>query len=334
MPSSELPGPDRSARADPDSRRGGPGRPEVSVVIPTRERPLLVAEAVRSALAQTFEELEVVAVVDGPDERTRSALGGIRDPRLRVVALPRRYGVGGARNAGVRAARGAWIAFLDDDDTWMPGKLAAQLRTAGSCGAAHPVVACRVRARGAEAGDAVWPRRPPAPDEPLSEYLFARRGVFWGESLLIPSMLLVERRLALAVPFRDDLEKHEDLDWLLRVDRIPGTRVEFVPDAEPLVTWDVSRSRHRASRRPDWHGSLEWIRSCRGLVTGRAYAAFLLSWVASDAAREGSVAALGRLPYEAMRRGTPHPRDLALFPILYLLPEGARRRLGALLADR
>src|SRR5436190_16097452 len=62
-------------------------RPDVSVVVPTRSRPGLVPRAVRSALAQTHDNLEVVVVVDGPDPATRAALDGIADARVRVVEL-------------------------------------------------------------------------------------------------------------------------------------------------------------------------------------------------------------------------------------------------------
>ncbi len=97
--------------------------PLVSVVIPTRNRPHLVGRAVRSALAQTLDAIEVIVVVDGPDEATLQALRQIDDARLRVKTLPRNLGPGEARNAGVGEAQSRWIAFLDDDDEWFPRNL-------------------------------------------------------------------------------------------------------------------------------------------------------------------------------------------------------------------
>ena len=100
----------------------------VSAVIPTRGRPELLQRAVRSALAQTLREIEVVVVIDGEDPVTSLALeSGSQDGRLRVIALAVSVGGSDARNRGVDAARGEWIAFLDDDDEWLPGKLQAQL---------------------------------------------------------------------------------------------------------------------------------------------------------------------------------------------------------------
>src|ERR1044071_7690025 len=97
--------------------------PDVSVVIPTLRRPALVTRAVGSVLAQTIENIEVIVVVDGPDEDTRSALAAITDPRLRVIQLSTQGGAPHARNSGVAEARARWTALLDDDDEWLPRKL-------------------------------------------------------------------------------------------------------------------------------------------------------------------------------------------------------------------
>ena len=64
----------------------------VSAVIPTRNRPQLVCRAVRSALSQTYVNLEVVVVVDGPDPATVAALEALQEPRLQIVALPEKCG--------------------------------------------------------------------------------------------------------------------------------------------------------------------------------------------------------------------------------------------------
>src|SRR5689334_5208317 len=106
--------------------------PDVSVVIPTLNRPELAARAVRSVLAQTHDSLEVVVVVDGPDPGTREHLETIGDERLRVLELPERGKAPNARNQGALAARGRWTALLDDDDEWLPAKLETQLKLAAT----------------------------------------------------------------------------------------------------------------------------------------------------------------------------------------------------------
>ena len=103
-----------------------PSSDTVTVVIPTRNRPLMVVAAVRSALAQTHAPHEVIVVIDGPDEAgTEQRLRVLSERCVRVLALGENVGGGEARNLGVRAATGKWIAFLDDDALWLPGTLAA-----------------------------------------------------------------------------------------------------------------------------------------------------------------------------------------------------------------
>ena len=102
--------------------------PEVSVVIPTRNRwKLLSCRALRSALSQERVEHEVIVVDDGSTDETPAQLVALDEPRLRIIRLEIRGGVARARNAGIAAASGEWIAFLDDDDVWSPNKLRAQL---------------------------------------------------------------------------------------------------------------------------------------------------------------------------------------------------------------
>ena len=108
--------------------------PDVSVVVPSRDRHLLLARAVRSALAQTDVEVQVVVVDDGSTDRTPRLLAGWPDPRVVHLRHERSQGVARARNAGVRRAEGRYVAFLDDDDVWAPGKLAAQLAACRSAG--------------------------------------------------------------------------------------------------------------------------------------------------------------------------------------------------------
>lgn len=102
----------------------------VSVIVPTRDRPAFLREALLSVEAQRPGRAEVVVVDDASEapERTVEVVRGF-EGRLdvRCVMLPARSGPSGARNAGAREARGEYLAFLDDDDLWHPGLLTRQL---------------------------------------------------------------------------------------------------------------------------------------------------------------------------------------------------------------
>ncbi len=97
----------------------------MSCIIPTRDRAAFVGEALASALAQTGCTLEVIVVDDGSRDATEAVLAGFGG-QIRVEHTDG-VGVAAARNRGLRAARGSFIAFLDSDDVWHAGKLAAQL---------------------------------------------------------------------------------------------------------------------------------------------------------------------------------------------------------------
>jgi glycosyltransferase involved in cell wall biosynthesis len=102
-------------------------RPDVSIVIPTRDRrQLLTAHALPGALGQVDVDVEVIVVDDGSTDDTLDALASVEDPRLRVLRNERVPGPSGARNTGIAAARGDWVAFLDDDDLWSPSKIRTQ----------------------------------------------------------------------------------------------------------------------------------------------------------------------------------------------------------------
>jgi teichuronic acid biosynthesis glycosyltransferase TuaG len=101
----------------------------VSVIISTYQRPDECERALRSVLDQTEPPLEVLICDDGSADETTERFHewGLQDTKVRYLRLAQNTGTpASARNLGINRARGAWVAFLDDDDTWFPGKLARQ----------------------------------------------------------------------------------------------------------------------------------------------------------------------------------------------------------------
>lgn len=305
--------------------------PLVSVVIPTRNKPPLVVRAVRSALRQTLEAIEVIVVVDGPDEPTVQALGAIGDYRLIVKTLSRNLGPAEARNEGVEAARGRWIAFLDHDDEWLPSKLDIQLRIVQQSTFQYPIVSCRFIKR-SETTDVLLPRRLPARGEPMSEYLFRRTRLFGGEGLVQSSTIFAAKELLQKVPFRAESRRHDDIDWLLRATMCDDTAVEFVTTSEPLAIWHREEKLQTISSNKDWRFSFSWIQQNRHLVTSRAYASFLLTWISANAIEQGDRSAFWPLLKEAFRNGTPSSLDGIVFAGIWLIPQGLRRWLATRLS--
>ena len=187
----------------------GPG-PEVSVVIPTRNRwRLLEARGLASALCQQDVSLEVVVVDDGSTDETPRRLASLNDDRVRTIRNERGTGVARARNSGMAAARGEWIAFLDDDDIWAPRKLRLQLDAAAQtsadfvyAGVAHLDDELRVLATFA----------PPAPDR-------VHQALIAGISLPAGASNVLARRRVLdeVGGFDPELRCLEDHEYWLRL---------------------------------------------------------------------------------------------------------------------
>lgn len=205
--------------------------PRVSVVVPTRDRAAELAGALASVRAQTFAGWECIVADDGSRAGTADVVAGLTriDPRIRSVRREPGGSIAGARNAGLAAANCELVAFLDDDDRWLPDKLAGQIPLLD----AEPGVAM-VCGRVELTGDAVgvWPRRP-APVYPTLRTLLA--------SNVVPVCTVVARRSAVeeAGGFDESLPVAEDHDLWLRL------AMRWLIRAEPRV---VARYRVDAAR--------------------------------------------------------------------------------------
>ena len=294
--------------------------PLVTVVIPTRNRPGLVLRAVRTVLAQTHTAIELIVVIDGPDPGTAQALATVPDQRLRVMQTPICGGAGAARNTAAAQASGSWIAFLDDDDEWLPDKLTRQIAAAGG---RTVLVTCRSLVR-TPGGEEVWPRTLYRNQVPVDEYLFDRRTTFRGDAHVGTSSILLPTALFARTRFSTD-RQNEDTTLLLRVTKQEGTPVVMVP--EPLVVLHKGEERHSLGSRFDWQEMLRWADGMGALITRRAYSGFCLIYLGSQAARRRDWAALPVLLARAFRHGAPRPMHVLPFLAFWVLSPGLRQRI-------
>lgn len=104
-------------------------KPKVSVITPVHNGDGVVGAAIESVQAQTFDDWELLIVDDGSEDRSASIVSeiGKKDRRIRLIRLAQNSGAAMARNAGIQHARGRYIAFLDSDDAWYPGKIEQQI---------------------------------------------------------------------------------------------------------------------------------------------------------------------------------------------------------------
>ena len=148
--------------------------PSVSVVIPTRNRRALLSRSLASVFAQTFVNYEVIVVDDGSETAVDCMAYG--DRQVRVIRHPERMGAGAARNTGLAAATGDFIAFLDDDDEWHADKLAVQLNALREAGSDAVLAYCGYELRVTRTG-MILERFTPDPI-PLTVHNFFRRTYF------------------------------------------------------------------------------------------------------------------------------------------------------------
>jgi glycosyltransferase involved in cell wall biosynthesis len=285
---------------------------DVSVIIPTRDRTLLLRTALRSVLAQSGVTSEVIVVDDGSVQPVALESHTVR----KGVAVWRHaepHGVSAARNTGIVHAKGRWIAFLDDDDVWAPTKLASQLAVASAVDrnwvyAGYVDVDADLNVTGGTP--------PPEPDD-VMDLLTRHNSVPAGAS----NVVVRSSALARVGGFDVDLRVHEDWDLWIRLGRLgPPALVR-----EPLVAlrWhtantssrmeamlrDLPRIAHRHDIPVDYPRHLRWA-AWTAWTSGRRNDA--VRWYLSAAAR-GDLSCLGRAAV-ACGRPKASPRNKATRP--------------------
>jgi glycosyltransferase involved in cell wall biosynthesis len=294
-------------------------------------RPKLVLRAIYSVLQQTFADLELIVVVDGPDPETESALSSVQDSRLRLIVNSKNLGCAGSRMVGVDAAAGEWVAFLDDDDEWLPTKLERQVEEASLVAPpdrSRLIVVCLLHIV-SPFGDCVRPKRAYENSQPFDVWLFDRTR-FRNGSVFQCSSVLVSTELARSLKFRQSAA-HEDWDFVLRA--IAERKVRIATVTEPLARHYRDDLTPRMSNDHRIADSLDWLDGLGDVVSRRGYAAFCLSVIALNATDRRNLSWFWPLLSRAFRRGRPTVRQLAAYLALWVIRKPFRRRALAFMID-
>ncbi|MDE2266291.1 MAG: glycosyltransferase family 2 protein [Alphaproteobacteria bacterium] len=289
--------------------------PFFSVVIPVYNRATVLGDALRSVLAQTEQDFEIVVVDDGSTDHPERTVKEISDPRI-VLARQDNGGGGAARNTGIDIARGRFIAFLDSDDEFLPHHLSTMRKllegTSLVAGYARIVVD-----RG-EGRAFLKPPRAIRNGEDMATYLLCDRG-------FVPtSTMVVERDMAKVVRFHENLAAAEDTDFAIRL-TLAGVR--FVMAEKPGVHWHDLGDPNRLSSGRKNATMLQWIDELRPQIPIKAYYGCLGWAYAKYVATQDRFAAL-KLYLNAVLHGCYRP-SLAMIVFLQIfLTDGAYRRLA------
>ena len=214
--------------------------PLVSVIVPAYNAERFIAATIESALAQDFDPLEVVVVDDGSSDRTRDVVQSLGASRVRLLSGPNR-GVSAARNEGVRASAGEYVAFLDHDDLWEPSKIRRQVEVFESDRRAALVFTqARTVTAGSRGDDG---ELVPVIDDPRGFFGKAYENlVHWN---YIPLSAVMVRRSVLRGlegPFDTRYTLSEDWDlWLRIAAGLSDGGVAFI--AEPLTRYVIQPGR-------------------------------------------------------------------------------------------
>jgi glycosyltransferase involved in cell wall biosynthesis len=288
--------------------------PEISVIVPTRDRAERLGRTLRSVLVQRQVDLELIVVDDGSMDGTTRLLSRIEDPRLRMTRNAVPVGESGARNHAIAESRGRWVAFLDDDDLWAPDKLARQL----------DVLRMTKRAW-AYTGDVVVDEEwrvleggPPPPPDEVAASLSRYNSVPSGASNVVVAATVLSQ----VGPFDQGLRRTADWDMWLRL--LEVGLPACVPS--PLVAncvhpgnmsrhmkllfkeLDVIAERHRI--RVDRARHYRWA-AWSALLDGRRGLAIAYY---AKAVSEGDLRSVGRLPVALLAPGLIATKNRGLRP--------------------
>lgn len=186
----------------------------VTVIIPVYNRTATLLQAIKSVLAQTYQDLEILIVDDGSTLPVAQSLPADLDPRIRCIRLEENAGPARARNVGLQEARGEFVAFLDSDDEWLPHKLERQITALESQAEDFQFDAVATAFYISRTSAASHSSELFVP----SSLLAGSGQALWGCNISPGSTLVARRTLFDRVGvFREDLRRLEDWEWLLRI---------------------------------------------------------------------------------------------------------------------
>jgi len=184
------------------------GTPAVTVIVPVFNGKNTIERALDSVFAQAFTDFEIIVVDDGSTDLTVEAISRKYGEQLRIIEHRKNRGAAAARNTGIAAARGRWVAFLDCDDTWRPDKLASQLEMLEKAGSMAK--ACATGFQLYKNGREITFKTKFSPEQ-------FRREILFGCTISPGSTLLVDRSVFNDIgKFDESFLRLEDWDWLLR----------------------------------------------------------------------------------------------------------------------
>ena len=229
-----------------------------SVVIPAYNRASIIRPTIESVLRQTCQDFEIIVVDDGSQDDLKAVLDTFSDSRIRYVHQENAGG-GAARNTGIHAAQGKFVALLDSDDLFLPEKLEVFKKELPT----NETVVLYSSMRVDRGVDSYWirPSRGIRPGEDVGEYLFS------ANQLIQTSTIVLSTEFAKKVGFDPTLRRGQDLDFCVRL-QSGGATFKFID--QPLTIWFDNTEAGRTSYVNGVRSSSDWLERAKPLLTNRA----------------------------------------------------------------
>ncbi len=287
--------------------------PFFSVIVPVFNRASQLRAALDSVRAQTFQDFEIIVVDDGSADDPRAVVEAIGDPRIRFIRQENKGG-GAARNTGIDAAKGRFIAPLDSDDMFLPHHLERmQALLENSPGA---VGYARILVDRGQGRTFLKPPRAIRAGEDMAEYLLCDRG-------FVPTITLaVDREMARRVRYHPHLRAAEDVDFAVR---LAWEGLNFRMVEEPGAVWTDLHDPNRSSAHRQAESFAAWLDAMRAHLTARAWHGARGWAYAKMLARDGRKSAALALYLTALRHHCYRPR-LALVVFLQIFLDARKYR--------
>jgi glycosyltransferase involved in cell wall biosynthesis len=231
--------------------------PKVSIIIPTWNRPDLLPRAIKSVLSQVYQDFEIIIIDDGQKKSAENIVRQFNDSRIRYIRHQEEEGGAAARNTGIKTAKADFIAFLDDDDEWVPEKLDTQMKlfekTKDDVGFCFSAVK-NILPEGKEKISEVM--------EGVSDYSRISLTRFKG---FLTSSLIVKKNVFSAVGMFDEyFPSHQEAELILRI----AQKYKGLGINSPLVLMDMSGGHEQIG------GKLERRIAGREMILSKHYKLF------------------------------------------------------------
>lgn len=241
----------------------------ISIVIPYFKNAQHIKRSLKSVFEQTYQNFKIIIINDySPDwEEALPIINSFSDARIKTISHTSNKNGAAARNTGIKSAKGAYIAFLDADDEWLPNHLNNLIVSQEKENAEVTYTTCTVKSK--NNFSYTVPKKSIGLSNNLGEYLFCDDG------FMQTSCLLVKTATAQNVLFNESLRRHQEYDFLLKLEDA-NAKFSWSPVSTVIVHWENNDIRNKGGT---WDFSLQFVIDYKKYFTPKAFSRFILQFV-------------------------------------------------------